>query len=314
MSAAGSAEAAAIDTSDVCAVIVSYKPRIDMLQSVVDGVVHQVGALLLFDNATPDPALSDYLGTIGSPSVEVMRSPSNVGLGAAMNHAIAYAQQRGFSYLLLLDQDSLPDPAMVSVLKIALQELQRTERVAAVGPQFRDSRSGYVAPFIRVAFPASHQLFGGPGQRIGCDFLISSGTLLSIDALTAIGSMDESLFIDNVDLEWCFRARHRGFALYGICDAQMGHTIGDSLRPSRFKRSGIMVHQPLRLYYIMRNRVLLYRRKETPGRWIAQDVPRLLLKFISTALFLSPRRAYLRCMVLGLHDAIRGVTGPMRHP
>jgi len=303
----------AIDTSDVCAVIVSYKPRIGMLRSVVDSVVHQVGTVLLFDNATPDPALADYLNAIDSPSVEVMRSPSNVGLGAAMNHAIAHAKQRGFGYLLLLDQDSVPDPAMVSLLKIALQQLQRSERVAAVGPQFRDSRSGYVAPFIRVAFPASQQLFGGPGQRIQCDFLISSGTLLSLDALATIGGMDESLFIDNVDLEWCFRAVHRGFALYGVCDAQMGHSIGDSLRASRLKRSGFMVHQPLRLYYIMRNRVLLYGRKETPGRWIAQDVPRLVLKFVGTALFLSPRRAYLRCMILGLYDAIRGVTGPMRH-
>jgi len=312
MNPASPAKADTLNTADVCAVIISYKPQIDMLRRVIDRVVDQVGELLLFDNATPDLALADYLGTLEHPTVAVTRSPSNVGLGAAMNHAIAHARQGGFSYLLLLDQDSLPDATMVSTLKAALQDLQRTERVAAVGPQFRDSRSGYVAPFVRVAFPFSHKLSGGPGQRIACDFLISSGTLLRLEVLDAIGGMDESLFIDNVDLEWCFRALYRGFALYGICDAQMAHSIGDSLRPSRFIRSGIMVHQPLRLYYIMRNRVLLYGRKETPGRWIAQDVPRLVFKFFGTALFLSPRRKYVRCMLLGLYDAIRGVTGAMR--
>jgi len=306
--------ASPLGTSDVCAVVISYRPELNTLKCVLDSMAGQVGRLLIFDNATPDPTLATYLKSVESAWIATIRSPVNLGLAAAMNRAANYAKECGFRYLLLLDQDSVPEPKMVSTLKTALLELQRVERVAAVGPQFHDSRSGHVAPFVRVAFPASHKLYGGPGQRISCDFLISSGTLLPLDVLTEIGGMDESLFIDNVDLEWCFRALHHGLALYGICDAKMRHSIGDSLRPSIFKRSGIMVHQPLRLYYIMRNRVQLYRRKETPARWIAQDVPRLVLKFVFTAILLAPRHEYLRCMLLGLYDGIRGASGPMRPP
>jgi rhamnosyltransferase len=72
----------------------------------------------------------------------------------------------------------------------------------------------------------------------------------------------------------------------------------------------VMIHKPLRLYYIMRNRVLLYGRKETPAVWIAQDLPRLVLKFFGTALFVAPRLRYLRMMVCGLLDGVRGRTGP----
>ena len=72
-----------------------------------------------------------------------------------------------------------------------------------------------------------------------------------------------------------------------------------------------MIHKPLRLYYIMRNRVLLYRRPETPAAWIAQDLPRLVLKFLGTAVFIAPRKKYLRMMLHGLADGLRQIDGPM---
>jgi rhamnosyltransferase len=297
------------DVSDVCAVVISYRPDLQVMSRAMNSMIGQVGRLLIFDNATPDPAVADYLQEIASAWIAVTRSPVNLGLGAAMNLAVGYAKAEGFNYLLVLDQDSIPEPGMVATLKTALLELQQVEAVAAVGPQFRDSRNGDVAPFVRVAFPFSHKLYGGPAERINCDFLISSGTLLPLRVMDEIGGMDEGLFIDNVDLEWSFRARHHGFALYGICDAQMRHSIGDSLRPSWFTRRGTTVHRPLRLYYIMRNRVNLYGRKETPARWIAQDIPRLVFKFFYTSIFLAPRRKYLQCMLRGLYDGVRGISG-----
>lgn len=299
--------------ADVCAVVITYQPQLDVLRQVLDSVAPQVGGVLVFDNATNSPAsfaFPAFLAKAESQGVVVFRSPTNVGLGAAMNCAAAHARAAGFAYLLLLDQDSLLDPEMVSTLKTACEDLARTQPVAAVGPQFSDRRNGHVAPFIRIGFPLNRKLTGAPGQRIDCDFLISSGSLLPLDALEKVGGMDERLFIDNVDMEWCFRARHRGFRLFGICDARMRHSIGDTLRAAWLKPGGVMIHKPIRLYYIMRNRVLLYGRKETPVVWIAQDIPRLVLKFFGTALFVAPRLQYLRMMLRGLGDALRGRSGP----
>jgi len=298
---------------DVLAVIVTYQPQIDVLRQVLESVAPQVGRVLIFDNATASTAveaLPAFLAQAESDGASVVRSPTNVGLGAAMNRAAEHARAAGFAYLLLLDQDSLLEPSMVSTLKLAHEELAASRPVAAVGPQFSDRRNGHVAPFVEIAFPISRKLFGGPGRRVPCDFLISSGSLMRLDTLERIGGMDERLFIDNVDLEWCFRARHRGFGLFGICDARMRHSIGDTVRAAWLKPGGVMIHKPIRLYYIMRNRVLLYGREETPAVWIAQDLPRLVLKFIGTALFVAPRPAYLRMMLGGLCDALRGRSGP----
>jgi rhamnosyltransferase len=301
--------------SDVCAVVITYQPQLDVLRQVLDSVEGQVGRIVVFDNATGGSGAA-ALGTL-LDEVErerggmVVRSPINVGLGAAMNRAAEHARAAGFAYLLLLDQDSLLDADMVATLRDACETLARTRKVGAVGPQFSDRRNGQVAPFIENGFPLNRKLFGGPGQVVPCDFLISSGSLLPLDALALIGGMDERLFIDNVDMEWCFRAKHRGFGLFGVCDARMRHSIGDTLRAAWLKPGGVMIHKPVRLYYIMRNRVLLYGRAETPAVWIAQDLPRLVLKFVGTALFVAPRWQYLRLMLRGLWHGIRGIDGPL---
>ncbi|HEL5055793.1 TPA: glycosyltransferase family 2 protein [Stenotrophomonas maltophilia] len=300
---------AAFDAHRVCAVIVTYGPDPELLRRVVDSVLQQVGHLVVFDNGSRGVDVEALLGA--APGISLLASPHNVGLGSALNRSYEQAQSLGFDYVLLMDQDSVLEPGMVDVLGTALVELAGNERIAAVGPQFRDARSGMLAPFVRFGFPFNHKLRGGPGQRISCDFLITSGSLVPMSALRDIGAMDESLFIDNLDMDWCFRAKRSGHALYGICDAQMSHTIGEELLSSRAKPDGVIVHKPFRLYFIMRNRVLLYGRAYAPRVWIAQDVPRLLLKLVGNGLFLAPRWIRLRFMLKGLWDGIRGRAGPL---
>lgn len=298
--------------ADVCAAIVTYHPQIELLREVVAAVRPQVGRVQIFDNASPGAEVAALFEELRAQGVQVLRSDRNVGLGSAINRVARLAREAGFAEILLMDQDSQVGAGMVATLQRALRELRAQGPVAAVGPQFRDQRTGEIAPFVRIAFPMNRKLFGGPGQAVDCDFLITSGTLLPLDALDRVGGMDEGLFIDNVDIEWSSRARHRGYKLYGICDAQMQHRIGELVPISGLLPScKLVVHSPTRLYYMMRNRVLLYRRAEVPRRWAAQDLPRLVLKFVGTAVFLRPRLGYLRAMLRGLRDGIAGRDGPM---
>jgi rhamnosyltransferase len=150
----------------------------------------------------------------------------------------------------------------------------------------------------------------GRCAEIRCDFLITSGCLIPLAVLDEVGGMDDALFIDNVDLDWCFRATAAGHALYGVCAAGLGHRLGDARKRIPGLPRGIVVHAPQRLFYMMRNRVLLYRRAYTPRRWIAQDVPRLVVKFLLFALLIAPRRQNVRHMLAGLHAGIAGRTTP----
>lgn len=299
-----------ISVSDVCAVIVSYQPDPAAIADLVETVMPQVGAVALVDNASDggwQVAVSELLAAHGGALLE---QPRNVGLAAAQNVGIDWARARGFRHVLLLDQDSEPGAGMVAALMRELQALSASGRVAAVGPRFHDLREHRDAPFVRVAFPLNRKLWCDAGTpSIACDFLISSGALIPLAVLDEVGPMDAGLFIDNVDLEWGFRARARGYTLHGVCAATMHHRLGDERRALPFGRGQIVVHGPSRLYYMMRNRLLLYRLSHTPRIWVAQDLPRVLAKLFLFGVLVGPRLRNLRYMLQGLRDGLRGRRG-----
>ncbi len=296
--------------SDICAVIVSYQPDPAAIADLLERVIPQVGAVALVDNASDGGWQAAIGARLAAHGGALLDQPRNIGLAAAQNVGIDYARARGFRHVLLLDQDSRPGAGMVAALLRALQVLSATGRVAAVGPRFHDLREHRDAPFVRVAFPLNRKLWcDADTPSIACDFLISSGALIPLVVLDEVGPMDAGLFIDNVDLEWSFRARARGYTLHGVCAATMHHRLGDARRALPFGRRQIVVHGPLRLYYMMRNRLLLYRLPHTPRTWIAQDLPRVLAKLFLFGVLVGPRLSNLRCMLQGLRDGLLGRRG-----
>lgn len=294
----------------VCAVVVTYRPDLAVLAESLAVLAAQVEHVVVVDNASPGMHVREFCAR--HAGVELLALPENLGLAHACNVGIRHA--RGFpgvTQVLLLDQDSVPEPGMVHALRTAIDRLGARERVAAVGPCFRDAREGADAPFVRIRFPFNRKLrCDGACAEIRCDFLISSGCLIPFAALDAVGDMDAALFIDNVDLDWCFRASAAGHALYGVCAARMRHHLGDARRRIPGLPRSVVVHPPRRLFYMMRNRTLLYRRAYTPWRWIAQDLPRLLVKLLLFSLLVPPRRQNLRCMLAGLRAGIAGRATP----
>ncbi|WP_458071362.1 glycosyltransferase family 2 protein [Rhodanobacter sp. BL-MT-08] len=301
-------DTAAIDTSTVCAVIVTYQPDAVALNALLDAVTPQVGAVVVVDNAS-DGVWQQAIEH-SRPDVALLRQPCNVGLAVAQNAGIDWARTHGYRHVLLLDQDSEPGVGMVAALLKALQALSTENKVGAVGPRFHDGREDRDAPFVRVGFPRSQKLWcETDAQCISCDFLISSGALIPLDVIDQVGAMDAGLFIDNVDMEWSFRARARGYALYGVCAATMHHHLGDERRALPFGLGKIVVHGPSRLYYMMRNRLRLYGMRQTPFVWIAQDVPRVLVKLLLFGVLIGPRWRNLRFMLRGLWDGLMGRQG-----
>ena len=291
----------------VSALIVTYAPDPQVLAENLARIAPQVARVHIIDNSTARAA-QDAMRAMATGSVEVLTLGRNTGIAAALNQGIAHAEAAGATRVVLLDQDSCPEPDMVARLTEGFNEaLAHGTRCAAIGPTQVDARTGAAAPFVRFGFPFNHKGWPAAGACVECDFLITSGTLLSLAAHRAIGPFDADLFIDNVDMEWSHRARAAGYVLLGSADARMTHRLGDRLarRPGGYAA----VHAPARLYYMMRNRVHLYFRPTTPKRWVAQDIPRLLLKFAGFSLFVAPRPENARAMLTGILDGLRGRLG-----
>ena len=281
--------------------VVAFHPDTDQLKTLLTSLASQVDSIVVIDNSQPAARID--MPPHGPESFEIIRPGSNIGVAAAINRGIARLVEAGHHRALLLDQDSEPAENMVATLSCTLQDEERNgQSVAAIGPAIRDRCSGKTAPFIQFRLPFNHRIRQASGSAT-CDFLITSGTLINLAHWQAIGSMREPWFIDSIDMEWCFRARRKGFAIIGCFDTELLHSIGESRNLWSGKHAPrYRHHRPERLYTMMRNRVFLYRSR-APLAWVIQDLLRTTGKLALFAL-IPPRRTHLAQMLKGLRDGI----------
>lgn len=280
----------------VCAAVVAYAPHIDLLSRVLAAIAPQVAEVFVVANdggawSCPLP-----------PNTTLLKQDRNIGLGGAYNVAARLARDRGFRYLLLLDQDSVASAGMVSLL---LEAFSMTKEIAATGPLWRDSRTGEDGFFLRLS-PWGMRKHRSSAEVVSVDFLISSGSLISLAALSDIGPFDETLFIEHVDTEWSLRAQAKGYQLYGVTGARLDHAFGDAvLVPSRLGLGHrFVLYPPERNYYLVRNSIVLWRRSYTGWRWILGDIRRTVLLALMYTLCVPPRLERLHSILRGVHDGM----------
>lgn len=298
----------------VCAVVVTYHPDPALLGQLIASLVRQVGRVVVVDNGSDSRVVSSLVASFPGFALDLIENGINEGVSVAQNRGIAHARAAGCSHVMLFDQDSVPPPGLVSGLLDAAASApgRSVDEDVVVGPCIADERLRIQMPFVRVGVLGVKRIRCEEHSNavVPADFLIASGVLIPLSVFDKVGLMDESLFIDNVDLEWCFRARSRGVQLFGACGVRMAHSLGD--RVFRVGWYVVHYHKPVRQYYMMRNRLLLYRREYTPRGWIVQDLLRVFVKFVLFSLVFAPRCRNVAMMLRGAWHGLRGVTGPFR--
>lgn len=289
-------------------VIVTYLPAHEPLLRLLEAIRPQVDNIVLVDNGDGSalPAIAPAL------NVEIITLGGNKGLAHAQNIGIQRARWHGAERILLLDQDSLPATDMVAQLLDALAQLEQLgTAVAAVGPQYRDERQGTVSPFVyRDGLALKECPATPPGHPVPTDFLIASGSLIPAVALDAVGDMDETLFIDYVDIEWCLRAKRFGYGSFGVPAAQLTHSLGDDWILFRGRR--FPIHNPTRHYYYARNAILLASRAYIDPPWKFILLWRLPKQLILFGLLVPGGRAkHFGMMMLGFWHGITQRRGPL---
>lgn len=301
-------------TERTCAVIVTYQPASTGLLMTLSALKGAVGGVVIVDNGS---STLDCPGLIEAyPSLVINRLETNEGIGVAQNEGIAVARELGFEYVLLLDQDSIPQEGMVSKLLDALESLERDGRkVACVGPRVRFPGRAEMSSFPSPSwFGRRRGICQDSSSVIECDVLISSGSLIPIKVIDAVGGLEGELFIDQVDTEWCLRARSKGYRVFGICGAILEHRLGETAQrvwAGRWRQ--LPRHKSFRYYYIFRNTIQVSRRPYVSTKWVLFNLRWLAALFIVYGLFSSHRMGELGMMMRGTMDGIRGIKGKMGH-
>ncbi len=293
----------------VCAIVVSYNPSIEKLREIFCALNTQVSQIIVVDNGS-DIETIRFLHL--RDDIVLIELGKNFGIATAHNKGIMWANEQNYSYVLLMDHDSVPMPNMVLYLVNTMTELlAQNIQVAALGTRYRDPITKHSSSFLRFGFLKFKKIFCKSIKTvIAVDLLISSGSLIPVKVLKEIGLMDEQLFIDHVDTEWFIRAKHKGYHSFGVCEAVMTHRLGER----RYKLwlgywRYVPLHSPLRCYYQFRNSILLYKRNYMPLRWKINDIV-LLFSLASFYLIFVPRRTtYLAMFIKGIWHGIINKVG-----
>ena len=291
--------------SESCAIVVTFHPDITPLLDML-GQLNRETRFVVVDNGSPAIGRLEESITVYEKCLGIIKRERNEGLARALNIGIGRARREGFRFIFLFDQDSSLCESYIERMVAAYREVREHsgKGIAALGPRIINPQTGRQTPFklFNRLWNRTDQAYAGSGSHFAADFLITSGTMLVAGHLSEIGLMREDYFIDNVDLEWCFRARSMGFDLVGTNNAILYHLIGErSLNP--LVRAGLMAqHKPSRTYYSSRNRMHLYTRSYSPISWKARDIVRFILK-AGWLLLSSPRRGeYWKHISAGIRD------------
>ena len=260
----------------IAAGIVTFNPDIIRLQENIDAVSSQVEKIFIFDNGSSNfSAINTLCGRYGH--ITLICSSTNQGIAYALNRLFENAQAEKFDWLLTLDQDSVCFPDLVNQYR---RHLDDAESLCCF---FRDES-------IQSEF---------------VEYCITSGNLVKIKSWETIHGFNENLFIDMVDVDFCYRLIRNHFNILRIPYCGFQHQMGDGTYWN-FLGHKIFVgnYSPFRKYYIFRNMIYVMRKYHL-NLFHHFSYKRLCALFLHTILYETEKRKKVNSMMKGFLDGFR---------
>lgn len=285
------------------AAAIVYQPNLNALATTLAALTPQVQAVVVVDNTPNASGLERLCRECG---VRYLAMQDNSGTGAAMNRVWSLVNEQHADGLVCFDQDSTCGPGLVERLRANWNALHSAGQCpGAVGPIWRDQRNGTLMTTLTPRGWTRRPVDRAATTEV--DHLITSGCLIPRTVFEHVGPYNEDFFLDCVDIEWSLRARDRGYRLFVVRAAELGHTIGDGV--VHLGGKSLMVHSPIRTYLMVRNHVALWKTPWISNAWRLRDMAWVFARS-GALLVLAPQKTNrLAAIFRGLWHGMIGKTG-----
>lgn len=278
----------------VAASIVLYNPDDDVVGRVLRYAAF-MDLLIVVDN-TEGASLGNRFENV--PAICYRPLGSNRGVATALNIAAREALEREYAWLMTLDQDSILSAEVYACLESWVSKTH-------------DSTVGFVAPIQASKVSDLKQSRAGSGVREVL-LVMTSGSVLNLQAYLKCGPFEDRLFIDHVDHEYCLRLRRNRFRVVQLPHVVLDHALGEvSEREILGWAFSFVTHKPFRSYYSIRNgfyvgvKYLGYR-----PQFLLSFLRQLLIDIVKASLFEDQTPLRLKMIWRGFVDFCRGRYGP----
>lgn len=251
-------------------------------------VIYPNFRIVIVDNGSQDQSVEKIHSEF--PGITVIENGENVGYSEGNNLGIRYALQTDTKYIFLLNNDTLVDPNMLSLL---VDVAESDPQIGITGPTmfYADPPDMLWAGENRIDLKRTRILkkrMGETVQRenlemlkpIDVDYIDSCAILIRREVFEKIGLLDSKFFINFDDVDLNLRASKGGYKVVYVPRAIIWHRVSAALG----------IASPANTYYMTRNSFLFYLKHTTGIRKLAIAI-RLLFNISRTTIawFIKPQ-------------------------
>jgi len=280
----------------ICVIIVTYFPDIDGFRSRLNSIRDQVPRIVIIDN-TPDDSVQKNLQESDKIKVQYIHNTINLGLASAMNRGARWALENNYEWAIFFDQDTTVDPNIIASL-LETYAMVDNPRVAVMGCNYYDPTVG--KPTFKTKKDNAWEI------RLE---VITSGSLISLEAWERVKGFREIFFIDCVDTDFGLKCSRAGYLVIFSPKVLMTHKIGNTKFRRIFGFPWVRVlssdHPPFRKYFRVRNQLIIWSEYFWPyPKWTIKDIMSFTFFMIKELLVDERWALQLRFIFLGIMDAL----------
>jgi rhamnosyltransferase len=269
----------------ILAVVIAYYPDVKSLRSNINKFLPHIDKLIIWDN-TPILEEKNYqlFDLLNTDKVIRMGEGCNRGIAFALNKVYDWmlGSVEGYTHLLTMDQDS--------------EWLNFGDYLKVISNTFGDA---IFSPNVNKYSEADTEIFK-------VNYCITSGAIFPADVLKRIGRFNEEYSVDCVDYDFCFKAHNYDIPIFKVGTAHLNQIFGKPLS-STFFGMETQEYSPKRLYFIVRNHLLLWRDypKHVDGSFRIMIVRSYILgKFIKILLFEKRKVEKIYSLIMGFFSGV----------
>jgi len=274
----------------ILGIVTSYYPDLNELKHNINSYINGLDALIIWENTPKEysqiQTIKEYLN---NEKITVWTTGKNEYIAKPFNIAIAWAEEKGFTHLLTMDQDSY------------FQENDFL-RFCSLIEKNKDDKIAIFAPSINYG---DKNIEGFVETKSA----ITSGSIHNTELFKTIGNYEEELPIHMGDVDFCIRIIKSGFRVVYSPSIILKHKLGYN----RKTKWGFIInpYPAQSTYYIVRNNIVLWKKYPElfPLNTRYYFIKYRIIYRVSKLFFEEDALRKLKAIVLGIIHGIRNRTG-----
>lgn len=242
------------DNPSVSIIILNWNGKEDTLECLasVNKIDYPNYKIIVVDNGSSDGSVEAISKPY--PDVTLLQTGENLGYAGGNNVGIRWALEHETDYILILNNDTVIAPNLLTTFVNAAKPLSRGSILGAKIYYYDKPDTIW---FAGGRWLRNNNCF----EHIGCnqEDNIAFDKTIEVDYITGcalfteshtfkdVGLLDEEFFLTYEETDWCYRAKDKGHNCFVIPEAKLWHKVSSSFGGE---------NSPLVHYFMVRNKLL----------------------------------------------------------